>query len=392
MNILNLSLSNLSNICTNLSNGINKYTRHNCKSICMRGVVPYNCDIDMLWPGNEKLVKRRIDESDVLHLNGWYFTGWNKQYPITLSSHVPLPLMRTADLFYKKTVLGDILLKKWPNINSVMWWSYYMSHLKTSQMRGKKVLLQYHGGDLRRVMSEENKNFINKRKLKVVVTIPDLLPQLNDTEWLPIPFPIDDEIYKPPSKRDDSVIKIVHSPTEREAKKTDVLIRAVNALKQKYDVELMLIENTPYAECLRMKKEAHISFDNIEFGSYAACSIEALCYEQPSLVYLNDVSLEEIGKVSNEIGIESPFINVGGPKQPSIEHLNKVVVGKARNIISEDDYNSVYSNLKLLIEDDSLRKDIGKRGRRWVSKVHEQKVVTEKLIKIYESLENYNGK
>ena len=192
-------------------------------------------------------------------------------------------------------------------------------------------------------------------------------------------------MYKPLPRRDDSVIKIVHSPTEREAKKTAVLVKAVAALKHKYDVELLLIENMPYKECLKLKRTAHIAFDNIEFGSYAGCSIEAMCHEQPALVYLNDVSLQQINEVSEGIGVDSPFVNVGDRSQPSIEHLNEVIEEKARNIITEDDYRSVYDSLEKLIVDSNLRNELGKRGRKWVSRVHDLKVVVKKLIDIYES-------
>jgi glycosyltransferase involved in cell wall biosynthesis len=389
MNILNLSSSNLCNICTNLSDGINKYTEHDCRSVSMKPVVPYNCDIDILWRDNKELVDHLLDDCDILHLNSWYFRGYKRDHPVNIFRFIPFPFMSVFNTFYKKLNYNRKLLQGLPAIEDV-WWYWYMQYINKSKVKDKKVLLHYHGGDLRRVMSESNKRFIKKHRLKAVTSIPDLLPYLDNSEWLPIPVPTANELYRPPSKRDDSIIKIVHTPSEREVKKTCVFIKAVDALKQKYDIELMLIENLPYKECLKLKREAHISFDNIEFGSYAGCSIEAFCHEQPSLVYLNEVSLEQINIVSNEIGIEAPFINVGGPKQPSVEFLNKVATGQAQNVVTEEDYQSVYTNLKQLIDDDSLRKEIGKRGRRWVRKVHDEEVVAEKIVKIYESLAVYN--
>jgi glycosyltransferase involved in cell wall biosynthesis len=259
-----------------------------------------------------------------------------------------------------------------------------MSYINKKLLHRKKVILQYHGGDLRRVMSDSDKEFINKSGLKALVSVPDLIPQLKNTAWLPIPVPTHDDLYKPPVKRDDNVIKVVHSPTDRESKKTAVLVKAVETLRQKYDVDLMLIENMPYKECLRIKKEAHIAFDNIEFGSYAGCSIEAMCHEQPTLVYLNDVTLQQINIASEEIGIEAPFVNVGDKKQPSVAYLNKVIEGKACNTITKEDYKSVYENLERLIIDSSLRKELGKRGRKWVVQVHDMRAVVKRLIDIYE--------
>ncbi len=365
MRILNLAPTNLCNISTNLSYGLNNFSSHTCRSVTLTPP-PFGFDFDILLKNNERLVMQLIQESDLLHLNSWYFIG----------QRTATKALRYVPLFISRRLA---------KLNDKILWRHYRNYINANMLRSKKIILHYHGGDLRRQMAKSNKDFINKQRFKVVVTIPDLIPQLENAQWLPIPVPTDDELYSPLPKRDDSVIKIVHSPSEREVKKTIVLIKAVEALKQKYDVELMLIENMPYKDCLKLKKEAHIAFDNIEFGSYAGCSIEAMCHEQPTLVYLNDVSQQQINKVSEEIGIEPPFVNVGDRRQPSIEYLNRVIEGKTRNIITEEDYRSVYDNLERLILDSNLRKELGNRGRKWAIRVHDLRVVVKKLIDIYES-------
>lgn len=380
MKLLNLAPSNLCNISTNLSYGINKFSTHTCRSVTLAPPA-FGFDFDILSRNNEKLVTQLINESNLLHLNSWYFVS--QKIASRMLDSIPLSVLNKLIRFYDKCDFNQFSSKA-PASES-LWWHYYMNYINKRMLRKKKVVLHYHGGDLRRKMSESNKEIVNKHGFKVLVSVPDLICQLKNAQWLPIPVPTDDELYKLLPKTDDSVIKIVHSPTNREAKKTAVLIKAVKALKRKYDVELMLIENMPYKECLKLKKEAHIAFDNIEFGSYAGCSIEAMCHEQPTLVYLNDVSQQQINEVSEEIGIEPPFVNVGDEKQPSIKYLNRVVEGKARNIITKEDYRSVYDNLERLIVDSDLRKELGKRGRKWVSQVHDVKVVVKKLIDIYES-------
>lgn len=380
MKILNIAPSNLCNIGTNLSYGITKFTAHTCRSVTL-APPHFGFDFDILLKDNEKLVMQLINESNVLHLNSWYFVSQKKVSEILGS--VSLSIVNKLMRFYEKCGINR-LSPKAPASERV-WWHYYVNYINKRMVQRKKVVLHYHGGDLRRAMPKTEKEFINTQAFTVLVSVPDLISQLKNAQWLPIPVPTNEELYRPLPKRDAGVIKIVHSPTEREAKKTAVLIKAVDALKRKYDVQLILIENMPYKECLKLKKEAHIAFDNIEFGSYAGCSIEAMCHEQPALVYLNDISLQQINKVSEEIGIEPPFVNVGDRKQPSIEYLNKVIEGKAHNIITREDYRSVYANLERLIVDTNLRKEIGKRGREWVHRVHDTKVVVKKLVDIYES-------
>jgi len=380
MKILNLAPSNLCNISTNLSYGINKFSVHTCRSVTLTPPA-FGFDFDILARNNEKLVAQLINESNLLHLNSWHFVS--QKIASKMLDSIPVAILNRLIRLYDKWNFNQFSSKA--PANETIWWHYYMNYINKRMLRKKKVVLHYHGGDLRRRMPESCKAFINKHNFKVLVSVPDLMLQLKNAQWLPIPVPTDDELYKPLPKRDDSVIKIVHSPTEREFKKTIVLIKAVDALKRKYDVELMLIENMPYRDCINLKKEAHIAFDNIEFGSYAGCSIEAMCHEQPTLVYLNDVSQQQINKVSEEIGIESPFVNIGDEKQPSIEYLNRVIERKAHNIVTKEDYRSVHDNLERLIVDSNLRKELGKRGRKWASRVHDTGVVVKKLIDIYES-------
>lgn len=387
MNILNLSVNNICGICTTLSKSINKYTKHQCQCVSTE-LDRYGIEMDIVIRDNQELMEKLIDNSEVIHLNSWYFKGFTIRHPMVI---LPSPIMMFIEKLSNNMSQKKIPMfaKKFSNIENI-WWYWYMAYINKHKINGKKILLHYHGSDVRINMSEANLKFIKKNKLKTIVSVPDILPYIDNAEWLPIPVPTDEKLLKPKSKRDDSIIKIVHCPTNAEAKKTEALIRAVDLLKEKFDVELMLLENIPYKKCLELKREAHISFDNIQYGSYAGCSIEAMCHEQPSLVYLNKFVLGEIKKVSEKIKMECPLINVGGENQPSIEYLNKVIRGRARNIITTEDIQTIYSKLYELIENDTLRKEIGSKGRKWVSRVHDEKVVVEKLINTYELLEGFN--
>jgi len=48
--------------------------------------------------------------------------------------------------------------------------------------------------------------------------------------------------------------------------------------------------------------------------------------------------------------------------------------------------DNIYDNLKLLIENPDLRKDIGQKSRKYVEEVHDSKKITKQLLKLYESL------
>jgi hypothetical protein len=67
MKILNLAHSNLCNICTNLSYGINKFTVHTCRSVTL-APPSFGFDFDILLKGNGKLVIQLINESNLFFL------------------------------------------------------------------------------------------------------------------------------------------------------------------------------------------------------------------------------------------------------------------------------------------------------------------------------------
>jgi hypothetical protein len=379
MRILNIAPIDLCNICITLSHGINEFSSDTSLSITFTPA-ELGFDFDVLFKGHEKMLMNWIQQSDLLHLNAWHF---RQKVASKIIGGIPFPVLLNLLDFWDKYDL-HASFSGTPETWKVSW-DYYRNYINRHMLKKKKILLHYHGSDLRMFTSKADKEFIDRQGFKVVVSVPDLIPHLKAAKWLPIPVPTDDEIFRPPPKRDDRVIKIIHSPTMREAKKTRVLIEAVEALKRKYDVELMLLENIPYRECLRIKKEGHILFDNIQFGSYAGCSIEAMCHEQPTLVYLNAVSQQQIDMVSEEIGVDPPFLNVGDKRQPSIQYLTKVMQGKACNIITKEDYRSVYDTLEMLILDSNLRKELGTRGRKWVTRVHDTKEVVKKLLNMYYS-------
>ena len=48
--------------------------------------------------------------------------------------------------------------------------------------------------------------------------------------------------------------------------------------------------------------------------------------------------------------------------------------------------DSIYDNLKLLIENPKLRLDLGKRGRQYAEKYHDAEKVTLRILKVYEEI------
>ena len=57
-----------------------------------------------------------------------------------------------------------------------------------------------------------------------------------------------------------------------------------------------------------------------------------------------------------------------------------------KSSISEYYTGNLYDNLKLLIENLNLRKELGEKGRKYVEEVHDSKKIAEQLLQLYKGL------
>lgn len=117
-----------------------------------------------------------------------------------------------------------------------------------------------------------------------VVSTVDLLlafPEGGAT-WLPLitDIPYMAEIRRRNKRRRHKTLLISHAPTNRAIKGTEAVISAVKRLSEHYDVELDLIENVSWTECLARKARADIFIDQMELG-YGNNALEAWAMDIP---------------------------------------------------------------------------------------------------------------
>ena len=98
----------------------------------------------------------------------------------------------------------------------------------------------------------------------------------NDWQYAPQPFDCDDSPYlwEPRSKP-----IVAHSPTNRDNKGTDEILKVLKEL----DVEVRLIENVTSSKSIDMKRDATIFIDSIKLGGYGVSAQEALQFGIPTI-------------------------------------------------------------------------------------------------------------
>jgi glycosyltransferase involved in cell wall biosynthesis len=157
----------------------------------------------------------------------------------------------------------------------------------------------------------------------------------------------------PPAEKAGPVI-IAHAPSAPVAKGTKYVVRAVENLKRKYDLEFILIQNMPLALALKAIEDCDIYVDQMIWGGYAVTSQQAMALGKPIVCYLKPVLSKYL--YPDDI----PVVNA------TIDTLEK--------------------KLDELIRNPLRRHDLGKRSRQYVEKYHDHILVAAKLVEIYTSL------
>jgi hypothetical protein len=105
-------------------------------------------------------------------------------------------------------------------------------------------------------------------------------------QHMPIMYnPEDIPEKKPPN---DGKIRISHTPTNRQIKQTDLFLKAAEELKKEYPIETVLIEGKPWKECLQLKRQAEINYEQMAIGSYGMAAVESWAMEQAVIGRLNN--------------------------------------------------------------------------------------------------------
>ncbi|PZR97021.1 MAG: hypothetical protein DLM69_10350 [Candidatus Chloroheliales bacterium] len=186
---------------------------------------------------------------------------------------------------------------------------------------------------------------------KLLVATPDLLEFVPGAELMP--GPVDLSEWQPEPFRDKQPgepIKILHAPTDRGIKGSNYIIAAVERLKQRYNVELLLLENVPHAEVKAFGNQADIVVDQIMIGAYGTVAIEqmakgksVICYIRPDLRPYYPASL--------------PLVSA----TPA----------------------TIYEEIERLVLDADLRRQLGAQGIEYVHEVHDVDKVAARMIEIY---------
>lgn len=186
---------------------------------------------------------------------------------------------------------------------------------------------------------------------------PDLLRFLPPDRSSFLPYAIRPLGDAPPaSEKPATPVRIAHAPTDRAAKGTDHVVRAVRHVQGTTDtaVELDLIEGVPNDEARRRIAAAHILVDQLLIGWYGGVAVEAMTAGVPVVCYLNPTDLHAIpDAMRTDLPVQSA----------DAATLARVLAG--------------------LVQDADKRRTLGERSRAFAAQWHAPAAVAARTLAVY---------
>jgi len=215
--------------------------------------------------------------------------------------------------------------------------------------RGKHIACFYHGTDLRNRGIVRNVDRHVELRLTSEWDLLDYDPRL---EYLYLPF--DTAEYRDRIHRLHNPIRICHA-SRNIFKGTGHIISAVDHLKQKHSVELILLQDMPHDVALRIKNECDIFVDQLTNAGgwgYGMSSIEALAMGLPVVTNIPP-------KMSDQLR-DHPFVQA--------------------------DTETIAEVLERLVTNQYLCRACSQAGQKWVRARHDIRIVGDQLYAHYRRL------
>jgi hypothetical protein len=221
---------------------------------------------------------------------------------------------------------------------------------KKWKREGKKIVCCYYGSDLR------VRGIIREMEELADISITaeyDHLALKPDLEFMFYPY--DTTELPQPVVNQSGKVRIVHSPTNRQYKGTELIIKVIARLKEKRDLDFLLLENMPRHTVLDLKKTCDIGIECVGgimggYG-YGKSGLEMLGMGIPVVTSMPDEYRKWLP--------ENPFVVAN----------------------NEDE---LYDKLLYLIDNHEYRKEMGSKSKYWVDNYHGFAGTNRRLYELYE--------
>lgn len=259
-----------------------------------------------------------------------------------------------SDAKRKKIIEGAIIQYKLDEFDIIHYDSGLDFYRNSSQAKkwkreGKKIICCYYGSDLRiRGLIKEMDALSDLN----ITSEYDHLVLKKDLQYIFYPYDISELPQREPEN--DGIMKIVHSPTNRQYKGTEVILSVIEKIMKEKKIEFILLEGKPRSEVLQIK---------------STC----------------DVSIDQVGGTMGGTGYGKAGLETLGMGIPTITNMTKDYAEwlPENPFVVANDAKELYAKLSELIQNQQLRKEKGETGKEWVKKYHSYESVDKRLKELY---------
>ena len=135
---------------------------------------------------------------------------------------------------------------------------------------------------------------------------PDLLQYVPGAEFMPYAS-VDLDALQPSPKepRQGRAFRVVHAPTNRRVKGTQVVIDAVTEASKSMDIHLDLVEDVPHHEVIERIQRADIAIDQLKLGWYGGFAVECMALGTPVIAWIDP---DQLDAVSQDLADDLPIV------------------------------------------------------------------------------------
>jgi hypothetical protein len=249
----------------------------------------------------------------------------------------------------------------------------YMSafHLTQESLKDKKVLLYFHGTDMRHygktIIAQAKEHLAN---FKVLVSTPDLLEYMPEATWMPVcrSFTEIKKQYTNANLDNDALraleakpvkTTLGHAPTSTERKGSALFVKIITELIENDPlIEYQAIQNMSWDSCLRAMSNVDIYYDQHIIGAYGLAAVEASVFNAAIFCKLSQPVLDVL---KTETHINNPFIQW-------------------------DSEQEIRERSFALVHEPKILRRFGKIAHDYCKAVHDEEPVSKRFLKILEGI------
>jgi hypothetical protein len=141
---------------------------------------------------------------------------------------------------------------------------------------------------------------------RAFVLNPELAHEVPGAVFLPYLI-VDVDAVKTSLPRTEGPITILHAPSDESIKGTRYILPALENLKKRWPIEVVLVKGLPHHEAVKLYPRADLVIDQVLAGWYGAFAVEMMAMGKPVACYIRD---EDLHFIPASMRAELPLLRV----------------------------------------------------------------------------------